>query len=123
MNQEMKRAEEELQEALEKRILAGQKEAVRELKTLLRFTPEFGFRDEVPLALNWNPEQEAEERELLNSGKVPFFSETYLYNLLGKGDARTILAILGSLARALGARDGLCGIEELVQEDEKGEES
>jgi len=35
---------------------------------------------------------------------APFFSEAYLYNLLGKEDARTVLAIVNNLIRA-------CGIE------------
>lgn len=34
----------------------------------------------------------------------PFFSEAYLYNLVGKHDARTILAVVNDLIRA-------CGIE------------
>ena len=34
--------------------------------------------------------------------KAPFFSEAYLYNLLGKEDARTLMALL---QKALGVRD------------------
>lgn len=34
--------------------------------------------------------------------RAPFFSEAYLYNLLGKEDARTVLAIVGNVLRAFG---------------------
>jgi hypothetical protein len=33
---------------------------------------------------------------------APFFSESFLYNLLGKDDARTILAVLNNFIRAMG---------------------
>ena len=33
---------------------------------------------------------------------MPFFSETFLYNLIGKEDARTVLALVGNLLRAAG---------------------
>lgn len=33
---------------------------------------------------------------------APFFSEAYLYNLVGKEDARTILCLFENLARAAG---------------------
>ena len=34
--------------------------------------------------------------------KQPFFSEAYLYNLLGKEDARTLLALMSQLCKSLG---------------------
>lgn len=34
--------------------------------------------------------------------KAPFFSEAFLYNLVGKEDARTILGLIEHLARAAG---------------------
>lgn len=34
--------------------------------------------------------------------KQPFFSEAYLYNLLGKEDARTLLALMRKLCKSLG---------------------
>ncbi len=33
---------------------------------------------------------------------APFFTEACLYNLLGKGDARTVLALVRNVGRALG---------------------
>lgn len=54
---------------------------------LAEFIPEFG-----------NPEQ------------IPFISEGFLYETVGKEDARTFRALLGSLARAIGY-DGLWDLE------------
>lgn len=34
--------------------------------------------------------------------KAPFFSEAFLYPLLGKGDARTLLSIMRDIAEAAG---------------------
>ncbi len=39
-------------------------------------------------------------------GEAPFFSEAYLYNLVGKEDARTILGRLNRLGEALGMTYG-----------------
>lgn len=57
--------------------------------------------------VNWMPEDE--HAPLLHSGitkaemkKVPFFSETYLYGLLGKEDARTLLARMRRVCEAAG---------------------
>jgi hypothetical protein len=38
--------------------------------------------------------------------EAPFFSEAYLYNLLEKEDARTVLAYLHAAERPFGYRDG-----------------
>lgn len=37
-----------------------------------------------------------------NDENAPFFSEAFLYNLVGKEDARTILGLIEHLARAAG---------------------
>lgn len=34
--------------------------------------------------------------------EAPFFSEAYLYNLMGKGNARTILGLLNGLLKTVG---------------------
>jgi hypothetical protein len=39
--------------------------------------------------------------------KQPFFSEAYLYNLLGKEDARTLLALMRQLCESLGIENDL----------------
>lgn len=38
--------------------------------------------------------------------KAPFFSETYLYNLLGKGNARTVLHYLHEIEKPFGYYGG-----------------
>lgn len=61
------------------------KQAIREaFLDLLTFTP------------HYTPESEYYDVE----DRVPFFTETYLYALVGKDDARTILAYLRSLMEA-----------------------
>ncbi len=42
-----------------------------------------------------------------NDDKQPFFSEAYLYNLLGKEDARTLLALMRQLCKALDVENKL----------------
>jgi len=39
--------------------------------------------------------------------KCPLFSEAYLYNLLGKEDARTLLALMRQLCKSLGIENDL----------------
>lgn len=41
-----------------------------------------------------------------NAEKMPFFSETFLYPLLGKDDARSVLARISNLLRAAGLDPG-----------------
>jgi len=38
--------------------------------------------------------------------KAPFFSETYLYNLMGKGEARTVLSFIRRLCDVVGIAEG-----------------
>lgn len=54
------------------------------------------------------------ESDVLNHGsefyeegdeRAPFFTEAFLYNLVGKEDARSILALIRQLGRALGFDD------------------
>lgn len=45
--------------------------------------------------------------ELAQDARQPFFSEAYLYNLLGKDDARTLLARFHALCLALGVDDAV----------------
>ncbi len=62
--------------------------------------------------MDWCPEDfpcEAIKEENKTSGmyeegdeKAPFFSEAYLYNLMGKDDARTILGLINNLLGTVG---------------------
>ena len=73
-----------IMEALRADIVASHEEEKKErLKRLMEWTPEglaAGFKDGPYYA-------EGDE-------DAPFFTEAYLYNLLGKEDARTLLALM-----------------------------
>ncbi len=101
-------ADRELEKAIGKRVAAGNEMAVLALRRLMKWVPECGFPksitpvycDEVTIV-----EQYRKEQRLNSPG--PFCSETYTYELWGKEDARTFLALLGQVARALGLDAGL----------------
>ncbi len=59
------------------------------IKALYKWRPECGF-----------PFPSSDED--VKSPEVPFLSEAYLYKLLGKNDARTLLALVDSVVRAVG---------------------
>jgi hypothetical protein len=77
--------------------------------TLARLHPEmFGTEKAVKELYKWKPEEFQAGVNFKESGyysdgdeDAPFFSEKFLYNLLGKDDARSLL---GMLDRALGTR-------------------
>jgi hypothetical protein len=50
------------------------------------------------------PEQFSSENDMYEEGdeRAPFFSEAYLYNLLGKDDARSVLSAVRQLLKAAG---------------------
>ena len=58
----------------------------------------YGFRTECRPGKHFNPSGYYE----VGDERAPCFSEAYLYNLLGKEDARTVLAHIGNLLRAAG---------------------
>ncbi len=81
------------------------------VKGLLEFTPEYTppqFCDLDQNPYHWHykdmsPEERAERLiEVQADGRCPFFSEAYLYNLLGKEDARTLLALMRPIWQAAG---------------------
>lgn len=100
---EIRAADAALEEAVRRRVAAGNAEAVEALRQLASWVPEFGFSSNWPLAYgsSYDTEQEAEERKRLNDD-CPFATEAYTYELFGKDQGRSYLALLGSLARALG---------------------
>lgn len=70
------------------------------VKQLFRFKLEaFPFTDE--MLKDWGEEGKENHRELQD---CPFFSERVLYTLLGKMDARTVLAYVNAVAKAAGLR-------------------
>lgn len=56
------------------------------------------------IVLECIPEQFSDKNEMYEKGdeQAPFYSEAYLYNLLGKMDARTILSLMRQLGTKLG---------------------
>lgn len=63
-----------------------------EVKRLLKWRPESGFPKGV--------DNEGDDR--VNSPYTPFITESFLYPLLGKGDARTLVAFLRGVVEAAG---------------------
>lgn len=81
-----------------------------ELKRLLAWTPET-----VPIQFqkehnpyNASPYDSEDvtfsQEELDADARMPFFCEAYLYNLLGKEDARTLLALMRKFVVSVGMR-------------------
>lgn len=66
-------------------------------KRLMTFVLEGGPSPGLVAAMKEEPGMYEEGDE-----KAPFFSEAFLYSLVGKMNARTILALIGNLARAAG---------------------
>lgn len=106
MSKTIREADAALKIALTRRLAAGQEDILKTLMEMVDFVPDSGFPlDAKPLY--GDPIDELD--------KVPFFTETYLYNLIGKEDARTVLAYLGEIARALGF-EGLWEVERLADD-------
>ncbi len=70
---------------------------VKEAIDIFRFVPEGGFPAQLKKG---NPYLSKEDVAEIDT--MPFFSETYLYALIGKEDARTVLAMINNFIRAAG---------------------
>jgi len=106
----MVKNEEKLREELRVRTLYRLKETIESLVFQLNtLHPDFLEADDaLKELLEWKPEQFGLPNFFKKSGyyskgdeDAPFFSEAFLYNLLGKEDARTLLHLL---KEALGLR-------------------
>lgn len=102
MSEEIREADAALKAALIQRLAAGETDIHKTLVAMAKYVPEDGFPSDM------TPIYGDEHDEL---DKAPFFSETYLYNLIGKEDARTVLAYISQIARGLGY-DGWWEIQE-----------
>jgi len=85
----------------------------------MKFCPECGKALEQPAELTQTvedllnltieriPDQFSPDNDMYEEGdeKAPFFSEAYLYNLLGKDDARSVLRVVRELLSAAGVAD------------------
>jgi hypothetical protein len=118
------KANEALAEAITKRVAAGNYQAALALKRLVNWKPECGFPENITPVYHQFEEkltvEEYREAQELN-GEIPFATEAYTYQLWGKEDARTYLALLGSLARALGFEE-LALHDPFFREDGNGDD-
>lgn len=89
----IKAADDKLEEAIRERIKVGNSGALIALTRFATWVPGmFPFKQNADGA---DPTNDKLER-------APFVSENYLYNLLGKEDARTFLALFNDLCQAIG---------------------
>lgn len=93
-----------LEDAVAKRVQAGNKAALQALRDLVHWVPEGSFPLEVGVYDEDPDDPEAPLHEM------PFCSEAYTYALLGKGDARSFLCRVDNIARALGVKTGYRGL-------------
>lgn len=113
--QQIREAEDALKTAIEGRLAAGNVEAVYALKQLLAWVPECGFPEDTPVYCS-EPKgaprhvREKAVRDYIKENELdglPFCCESYTYELFGKEEARTFLALLSSIARGLGFSMGI----------------
>lgn len=91
--EKLKAADDKLNDAIRDRIAAGNIAALEAIRDLVTWEPrEFPFKKTVYGS-------KPRDAGVLDA---PFFSEAYLYELLGKENARTVLAHVGLLCEALG---------------------
>lgn len=101
LDAEIKAADEELKSAQAHRLSVGLGVAQDALRRLVAFAPgHFPLKVD---AYGQKPEKDV--------ASAPFFSETYLYSLLGKDDARAIRGLISEAARAVGIERGLHELE------------
>lgn len=101
------KADRAVKRAIKQRIRAGNEAAVVALVDLVNWKPEGSFPYDRDVygkeVLDGDPEVDAE-----------FFSEAFLYALIGKEDARTLLAKVGRVAKAF----GFGGVRDLYRPEE-----
>lgn len=103
-NRELELTIRKLESAVQKRIAAGNEMAVLALRRLVWWIPECGFPKNVtPVYIDQGTKiKDYREEQGLNDPELRFCTETYTCELWGKEDARSFLAYLGQIARALG---------------------
>ena len=86
--------------------------ALEQMLIIAQRSQDVQLQDSVSQLLEWTPENRhvlKKDNDYYSDGDedCPFFSEAYLYNLLGKEDARTLLALMRPVWAAAGVpRDG-----------------
>ncbi|MGH7166779.1 MAG: hypothetical protein ACREIS_14765 [Nitrospiraceae bacterium] len=113
---EVKASQEALETAIRRRVAAGNAAVKAALVRALEYVPDVGFPHTVTPAY-FDPRRgslaDYIRENRLGGRELPFFCEAYLYELVGKEDARTILALLSNIARAIGYQ----GLWELEKEN------
>ena len=84
-------AEKGIATAIDARVRAGNSYGVEALRELVTWVPEVGFPGNCTPVYDDPPDEDC-----------PFFTESFLYELLGKEDARTVLCLLEAVAHGLG---------------------
>jgi|WetSurMetagenome_2_1015567.scaffolds.fasta_scaffold72590_2 hypothetical protein len=67
---------------------------------LLKWRPESGFPEQLKKDNVYLPDKETKNE--IDSPEIPFMSEAFLYPLLGKEDARTLMALVDHLLAGVG---------------------
>ena len=116
MSSEIRAADEAIEKAVQQRIHAGNKEAVNALIQLVNWVPECGFSWPHAYEDRFSAEEKEAEMGLLNDN-CPLATEAFTYALFGKDQGRTYLALLGSLARALGFKAGLYDLPDEIEDE------
>jgi len=100
-------ADEALKKAIEERVKLGAEAARQELYDFATWVPgRFPSNWNAIMGRRMTASEHAECRD------APFLSETYLYYLMGKDEARTVMALFDSVCRALGIEDGYRELQE-----------
>lgn len=89
--EDLEKIKKEIQQEQEQRV-----KMTKEIKNLLEWAPEGGLLKEVSKIVNGKGMYAEGDDE------TPFFSEAYLYNLLGKEDARTLLCLIERAFASIG---------------------
>ena len=90
---ELKEIKIEIQQEQEQRI-----KVTKEIKKLFEWTPEGFLLERVSKIVN------VKGMYVKGDDETPFFSEAYLYNLLGKEDARTLLCLIEQAFASVGIK-------------------
>jgi hypothetical protein len=87
----------------------SKKEIKQSFVKLLKYTP--GYLPACPKGHIVNAYHES-KKMLEDDSQAPFFSEAYLYTLMGKEEARSVLGLIRNLADA-------CGVDLIKLEEEQ----
>lgn len=104
LEESCEKARHDIKLLVEQRIIAERELAVIALRKLVKWVPGCGFPENITPAYCDPVDiiKDYREEQGLDDPEMRFCTEAYTYELWGKEDARTFLAYLGGIARALG---------------------